>query len=170
LGANHLPDVLAANLSVLFCGLNPAMDAAATGHHFVGRSNRFWRVLHQAGFTPVEIEPTKDRSLLAFGCGITAVASRPTISADHVTKDEYREGGAILFQKIEKYRPRHVAFLGKAAFTAITGMRHVSWGRQQERVGDAVLWVLPNPSGRNRAFSLAALVKAYAPLHDVLSA
>ncbi|WP_411971148.1 uracil-DNA glycosylase family protein [Mesorhizobium sp. BR1-1-9] len=47
-----LPDLLADNLSVVFCGLNPGLDAAQTGHHFAGKGNRFWQVIHQAGFTP----------------------------------------------------------------------------------------------------------------------
>lgn len=55
--AHALPDVLAARLTVVFCGINPGMTAAVAGHHFVARSNRFWRVIHLAGFTPEEILP-----------------------------------------------------------------------------------------------------------------
>ena len=166
--ASGLPDILAADLSVVFCGLNPGAEAAATGHHFVGRSNRFWRVIHLAGFTPTQIDPMNDTSLLSFGCGLTTVAERPTASADEITKDEFLAGGLALRQKIERYTPRYVAFLGKAAFAAIAEKREVSWGRQPAAIGGAAIWILPNPSGRNRSFGLAALVDAYSQLRREL--
>ena len=40
----------------------------------------------------------------------------------------------------------------------------IAWGRQPGRFGGAAVWVLPNPSGLNRNFSLAALVEAYRDL------
>jgi TDG/mug DNA glycosylase family protein len=164
-----LPDILAMNLSVLFCGLNPGADAAMAGHHFVGRGNRFWRVIHLAGFTPTQIDPQQDTSLLQFGCGLTAVVERATPSANEVATAEFIAGGAVLERKVAHYRPRCVAFLGKAAFAALSGQTHVAWGRQTERIGEAIVWVLPNPSGRNRGFSLDALVGAYRELRDELN-
>ncbi|MBZ9942274.1 mismatch-specific DNA-glycosylase [Mesorhizobium sp. BR1-1-13] len=81
-----LPDLLADNLSVVFCGLNPGLDAAQTGHHFAGKGNRFWQVIHQAGFTPTQIEPEDDASILSFGLGLTTVVDRPTAAAIDVTQ------------------------------------------------------------------------------------
>jgi double-stranded uracil-DNA glycosylase len=159
-----LPDILAPGLSVVFCGLNPGVDAAASGHHFVGRGNRFWRVLHLAGFTPMKIDPVHDASLLSFGYGLTAVVARPTAKAEEVTYDEFMAGSFLLRRKIERYSPRNVAFLGKAAFVPMGGRREVAWGRQPDPFGGAVSWILPNPGGRNRGFSLAALVEAYGQL------
>lgn len=163
-----LPDILAANLSVVFCGLNPGMSAAATGHHFVGRGNRFWQVLHLAGFTPTRVNPDDDDSILSFGLGLTVVVERPTASAAEVDDDEFLAGGRDLCRKIEQHAPRHVAFLGKAAFSAITKEREISWGRQPTTFAGAAIWVLPNPSGRNRGFSLTALVEAYSELRREL--
>jgi TDG/mug DNA glycosylase family protein len=163
-----LPDILAPGLSVVFCGLNPGEEAAVSGHHFAGRGNRFWRVIHLAGFTPRLIDPHDDASLLGFGCGLTAVAERPTASADAIAAAEFVAGGALLERKIARYAPRYVAFLGKAAFAAIAGQPDVAWGRQKDRIGGAAIWILPNPSGRNRGFSLEALVEAYRQLQDEL--
>jgi len=164
----NLPDILAENLSVVFCGLNPGSAAAATGHHFVGRGNRFWRVIHLAGFTPTQIDPDRDSSILQFGCGLTTVVERPTASANQVAAAEFVAGGAALERKVERYAPRCVAFLGKAAFAAIVRQHRVAWGRQEARIGDAVVWVLPNPSGRNLNFKLEALVEAYRELREEL--
>jgi len=161
---DELPDIIAKGLDVLFCGINPGMSAAVAGHHFVGRSNRFWRVLHRAGFTPGEIAPQDDRTLLDYGCGITAVVKRPTVGADELSSEEFIAAAAGFGRKISLYRPRFVAFLGKPAYAGMIGRRDIGWGRQAERMHGAVVWVLPNPSGRNRAFALDRLVDAYRQL------
>jgi TDG/mug DNA glycosylase family protein len=161
---NGLPDILADDLDVVFCGLNPGLQAAAAGHHFVGHGNRFWLVLFLAGFTSRLFDPTDDRLLLTEGCGLTAVVARPTASADEVSVREFTTAAGALDRKIRAHKPRLVAFLGKKAYSAIVGRSSVEWGRQSEMFGNTGAWVLPNPSGRNRGFSLDELVLAYREL------
>lgn len=163
-----LPDILAPGLSVIFCGINPGATAALAGRHFVSRTNRFWRVLHRAGFTPELIDPEDDRSILRYGCGLTVAVARPTPGANDLSRVELQRAGAALERKIRRNAPRVVAFLGKPAFSAITGNNAVVWGRQPEPFGGAVVWVLPNPSGRNLSFSFEALVLAYSKLKEAL--
>lgn len=163
-----LEDILADQLDVIFCGINPGMMAAAQGHHFAGRSNRFWRTLHLAGFTPEEVRPENDRTILQYRCGLTAVVARPTARADQLSLHEFIAAAADFEQKIRRYAPRVVAFLGKAAYSALTGQREIAWGLQPKTFGDAKVWILPNPSGRNLAFSLDQLVDAYRQLHQNL--
>jgi mismatch-specific thymine-DNA glycosylase len=159
--ADALPDILAERLAVVFCGINPGMTAAAAGHHFAGRGNRFWRAIHLAGFTPEEILPENDRTILRYGCGLTAVVDRPTARADQLSAQEFITVAVHFEQKIVRYAPRFVGFLGKAAYSALSGQREIAWGSQPVAFGGAAVWVLPNPSGRNRAFTLAQLVGAY---------
>jgi TDG/mug DNA glycosylase family protein len=166
--AERLPDIVAEGLSVLFCGINPALSAAVSGHHFSNPSNRFWRVLHRAGFTPVEILPENDRTILNHGYGLTAVVERPTAAADELSAADFAAAGVRFERKIVRYAPRVVAFLGKPAYAALSGNREISWGLQVAAFGGATAWVLPNPSGRNRAFSLDQLVIAYRDLHQAL--
>lgn len=163
--AEGLEDILSEHLAVIFCGINPGLLAAAQGHHFAGRGNRFWRTLHRAGFTPQEINPEHDRSILQHQCGLTAVVDRPTARADQLSREEFSAAAAAFEQKISRYAPRFVAFLGKAAYSALSGRRDIAWGRQPETFGNAAVWILPNPSGRNLAFSLDQLVDAYRQLH-----
>ena len=162
---DELPDIIAGRLNVLFCGINPGMTAAAIGHHFAGRSNRFWRVIYLAGFTPEEISPQDDHTILRYGCGVTSVVKRPTASADRLSPEEFISAAAEFEQKIARYAPRFVAFLGKAAYVALSGQREIAWGLQPARMEGATVWVLPNPSGRNRAFTLDSLVEAYRQLY-----
>jgi TDG/mug DNA glycosylase family protein len=163
--SSELPDLIGEGLTVLFCGINPGMTAATAGHHFVNRSNRFWRVLHRAGFTPMEISPEQDRCILDYGYGLTTVVQRPTASADQLSPHEFATAAAQFRQKIARHAPRFVAFLGKPAYAALSGRREIAWGRQTEPMEGSIVWVLPNPSGRNRAFTLDGLVDAYRPLH-----
>lgn len=159
-----LEDILAERLAVIFCGINPGVLAAAQGHHFAGRGNRFWRTLHLAGFTPREVRPEDDRTLLQYQCGLTAVVERPTARADQLSPHEFVAAAADFERKIIRFAPRCVAFLGKAAYAGLSGQREVTWGLQAKTFGNAAVWVLPNPSGRNRAFTQDQLVEAYREL------
>lgn len=164
-----LPDILAPGLDVIFCGINPGMRAAASGHHFLGRSNRFWKTVHLSGFTPELIDPLDDRNILDHCCGLTTVVERPTVRADEVQRDEFIRSAATLRKKMELLRPRCLAFLGKPAYQAITGKPKVEWGKQPEAFGGAMVWLLPNPSGLNRGFSQDMLVQAYRELREALA-
>ncbi len=157
-------DILAAGLDVVFCGINPAATAAADGHNFSNRNNRFWPVLHLAGFTDVRLQPKDERRLLEYGCGITAVVARPTKRADEVSAAEFRQARPEFEATMRRYAPRVIAFLGKRALAAMVGRSDIGWGLYPDRFAAAAAWVLPNPSGLNRGFTLDALVCAYTEL------
>jgi TDG/mug DNA glycosylase family protein len=163
---NRLTDILAPGLDIIFCGINPGSRAAASGHHFDGRGNRFWRVMHLAGFTPRLMTPEEDRQLLPLGYGLTTVVERCTARASQVAAYEFISAAENFTRKIAVCKPRRLAFLGKAAYTAITSQKEIAWGRQPARFAGAEAWLLPNPSGLNRSFSLDDLVAAYRALHD----
>jgi TDG/mug DNA glycosylase family protein len=162
-------DILASNLDAIFCGLNPAQSAADDGYNFSNRSNRFWPVLHAAGFTDTRLEPKNERRLLKYRCGITAIVSRPTRRAEEIEDSEFRTARPGFEAKIRRYAPRAVAFLGKRGYGAMCGQVNVPWGLQPDAFGGAMIWVLPNPSGLNRGFSLDSLTVAYRELRNALS-
>jgi TDG/mug DNA glycosylase family protein len=166
---NILPDILSKDLSIVFCGINPGLKSAMDGHHFSNRSNRFWKVLFLAGFTPHEIEPRHDKTILKYGYGLTTAVARPTVRADELSKDEFDQSIEPFKKKIEKYKPACLAFLGKPAYKAFSGLKTVKWGRQEATFCNAVVWVLPNPSGLNRGFILRALVDHYRELLEACS-
>mgnify|MGYP006315102967 CR=1 FL=1 len=93
-----LDDILAQQLDVVFCGINPGLTAAAQGHHFAGRGNRFWRTLYLAGFTSQQLLPERDRSILEYRCGLTAVVERPKARADQLSTDEFVAAAENLWQ------------------------------------------------------------------------
>jgi TDG/mug DNA glycosylase family protein len=164
-----LPDVISTCLNVVFCGINPGMRSAAVGLNFANRSNRFWRVLHLAGFTARQLEPEEARLLLDYGCGITSAVARPTVSATDLTRADYIAARPVFERKIATYRPRYLAFLGKPAYSAFLNQRDLSWGLQPTPFGGSVVWVLPNPSGLNRAFTIGMLTEAYRELFEAVA-
>jgi len=164
-----LPDVISASLNVVFCGINPGMRSAAVGLHFANRSNSFWRVLHLAGFTARQLKPEEARLLLDYSCGITSAVARPTVSATNLSRADYIAARPAFERKIEKYRPRYLAFLGKPASSVFMGQRDLSWGLQPTTLGGSAVWVLPNPSGLNRAFTISMLTDAYRELFKAVA-
>jgi TDG/mug DNA glycosylase family protein len=133
-------DILAPGLRVVFCGINPGKSSAHTGFHFAHPGNRFWKVIHQAGFTERLLRPEEEQHLLDTRCGITMLVERPTVQA----------------------------ILGKQAYEQAFSVRGAKWGRQQATIGGTQVWVLPNPSGLNRA-TLDELVEAYRELDEALA-
>lgn len=162
-------DILAKGLDVIFCGMNPAASAVMDGHNFSHPSNRFWRVLHLAGFTQALLYPQDERRLLDYHCGVTAVVARATAKAEEILPQEYKRGRAIFEAKMRRHAPRALAFLGKRALASMTNEAEIRWGRQPSPFAGTLAWVLPNPSGRNRAYTLDALVTSYTELRVALS-
>ncbi|MRX68786.1 G/U mismatch-specific uracil-DNA glycosylase [Flavobacterium resistens] len=163
-----LTDIIKENLNVLFCGINPGLKSALDGHHFSGRSNRFWKVLHQAGFTPYQIEAINDIDILNFEFGLTTAVARATSRADQLSKEEFDDAIEIFRDKIKQFKPKYIAFLGKAAYKAFSGKKQITWGLQSEDFCGAKVWILPNPSGLNRGFTLSDLVTSYSELREII--
>jgi TDG/mug DNA glycosylase family protein len=156
--------VVADGLRVLFCGINPGLMTAATGHHFARPGNRFWPVLHLSGFTPRLMKPAEQQELLSFGLGITNVVTRATARADELTAEEYREGGQVLATKVARLKPRWLAVVGVTAYRAAFGERKAQVGPQERVIGETRVWVLPNPSGLNAHWTAATMAEEFARL------
>lgn len=164
-----VPDVIAPGLTVLFCGINPGLYTAAVGHHFARPGNRFWPALHAAGFTPRVLAPHEERELLPLGYGITNVVARTTATADEVTAEELAEGGRQLVAKVTRERPRYLAVLGIGAYRSAFGKPRAKLGLQLETIAETRLWVLPNPSGLNAAYSAKELARLLGELREAVS-
>ncbi len=159
-----LPDVIAPNLRVLFCGINPGLYTAAVQQHFGRPGNRFWPVLHRAGFTPRLFHPSEQRELLPLGYGITNLVARATAAAAELTDDELAEGARILERKVRRYEPRVLAVAGVGAYRTAFRRPKAQLGLQPETIGATRIWVLPNPSGLNANYRPAELVELFREL------
>jgi double-stranded uracil-DNA glycosylase len=163
-----VPDVIAPDLDVLFCGINPGLYTAAIGHHFGRPGNRFWPVLHRAGFTPRLLSPHEEGELIPLGCGITNVIPRATATAAELTREEYVAGGIALRRRLARFRPRFLAILGVGAYRAAFDEPRAAIGPQETPIGSTRVWVLPNPSGLNANYQMPALVELFAGLRTAV--
>jgi TDG/mug DNA glycosylase family protein len=152
-----IPNLVKNDLKILFVGINPGMRSAAAGHHFAGRSNRFWKFLFESGLTPVKLSGELDYRMLDLDYGITNLVHRPTATAAELSREEMKEGARSLLLFILKYRPRMAVFLGKDIYRYYmreAGTGHpveFHWGLQQAATVEGVTdFILPNPSGLNR--------------------
>ena len=165
-----IEDVIAPGLRVLFVGINPGLYSGWSGHHFPRPGNRFWPALHAAGFTPRLLDPSEERELLTYGCGITNFVNRATATAAELAPDELIAGGERLLRTVATYQPRTVAVLGITAYRTAFALPKATLGRQPVPLGDVPLWVLPNPSGLNAHYTPAALAEVFRAFREEASA
>ena len=163
-----MPDLIAPELRVLFCGINPGLYSGATRHRFARPGNRFWPALWAAGFTPELVRPWEERRLLDYGLGVTNLVARATATAAELEPEELRAARARLARKVFRYRPGALAVLGIGAYRVAFGDARATVGRQASMLGSTLLWVLPNPSGLNANHQLPDLAKAFGELRDVV--
>ena len=148
-----LRDIIAPDLRLLFVGINPGLRSAEIGHHFGGRTNPFWRLLHAGGLTRELLPPEEDRRLLDWRLGITNLCARPSRAAAELTRDELKAGARALAKKVARFRPRAVALVGIGLYKQVfPDGKTPGPGEKPERLAGAPLFVLPNPSGLNASF------------------
>ena len=154
--------MIADDLRLLLVGINPGLWTAWSGHHFARPGNRFWKVLHAAGITPRVFDPGEQRALLDLGVGITNLVPRTTAAAAELTRDELRAGGQRLGALVARHRIRTVAILGMGAYRTAFAHPKAAMGLQDQPLGGAPVWVLPNPSGLQARYGvdeIAALLR-----------
>jgi TDG/mug DNA glycosylase family protein len=164
----EVPDLVGPGVRLVFVGINPGLRTAATQIHFGNPANRFRPALVTAGL----LEPPLDgvpgmtegdlATLLGRGVGITNLVPYATARADELTTAQLVAGRERLEAFVGRHRPRVVAVLGVTAYRTAFACPRATPGRQPEPIGDAELWVVPNPSGLNAHESVSSLATAYA--------
>jgi TDG/mug DNA glycosylase family protein len=161
-----IPDVLAPDLRVLFCGINPGRVSAAARAHFANPRNDFWRLLHAAGFTPRLLEPQEQFELLDYGIGVTNAATRTTPGSGDLRRADFA-GAAERLQRIaEELHPQWIAFVGKEAYRGTFNERP-QLGEQARRLGETRLFVLPSTSPANAAVPWAERLRGFRALAEL---
>jgi TDG/mug DNA glycosylase family protein len=145
-----LPDVLAPDLKVVFCGMAAGRKSAEVRAYYAGPGNRFWLILHQIGLTPFQLEPCQFREVLAYGIGLTDVEKRQSGSDAGLDLSGFNP--EELRARITRFGPRILAFVGKRAAQEFYGQKHVGYGLQPELLGLAMVFVLPSTSGAARRY------------------
>jgi double-stranded uracil-DNA glycosylase len=165
--ASAVPDVLAPGLRVVFCGINPGFVSAAARAHFANPRNDFWRLLHDAGFTPRLLGPEEQFEALRHGVGLTNAAARTTRGSGDLRRADFAGSAERLSALAEELRPDWIAFVGKEAYRGTFGERP-ELGEQERRLADTRLFVLPSTSPANAAVPYAERLKWFRDLQQQL--
>lgn len=163
-----IKDHLKPGLDIIFVGFNPSIRSAETGHHFANPNNRFWKILHEAGFTPKKFLPQEDSLLLDLNMGLTNIVPRPTKAADEITREEYKEGRERLIRIITELKPKAICFVGKGVYLEYSGRKKAPWGLQETPVVPGVIeFAAPSSSGLVR-MKLEEVIGIYKELPAIL--
>lgn len=168
-----LPDLLAPGLTVVFCGTVVATASAERGHYYSGRGNKFWQLLHEAGFTPSQLTPELDASLLGYGIGITDLVKGIAQSDDRGLDFG---GASAVAGHLTDAAPRWVAFNGLAAGRAAARQLSksspglVELGVQPWSIGSSRVVVLPNSSGAYAAMPYVEKLRHWTHFHGLTTA
>jgi TDG/mug DNA glycosylase family protein len=158
--------VLAPGLAVVFCGINPGRASAAAGAHFANPRNDFWRLLHEAGFTPRLYAPEEQARLPALGYGLTNAALRSTRGSSELRRGDFAGSAERLETLARELRPGTIAFVGKEAYRGTFGERP-ELGLQARRLAETRLFVLPSTSPANAAVPWAERLRWFRALRDL---
>lgn len=169
LSRTRLTDHIRPGVRILFVGINPGLRSAATGHHFAGYSNRFWRLLFESKLVSEPLTYQDDWRLPDWGLGLTNIIQRPSAGIDVLKPPEYIAGRKRLIVTVKHYRPHVVALLGVTIYRTLfpeyrTG--RISLGLQAKTLADRPVFILPNPSGRNAHYSYRTMLMAFRALRN----
>jgi TDG/mug DNA glycosylase family protein len=165
-----VPDVLAEpgqRLDAVFCGINPGRVSAAAGAHFANPRNDFWRLLHDAGFTPRQLAPAEQFALLELGYGVTNAAVRTTRGSGDLRSGDFADAAKRLERIAVELRPQAIGFVGKEAYRGAFRERP-ELGLQERRLDDTLLFVLPSTSPANAAVPYAERLRWFRAFRELL--
>ena len=171
-----LKDYLDFNLDILSIGLNPSTISVECGYYFANPRNRFWKALNASGLLLEEFEPSvqaQDKLFYEYKIGFTDVVKRHSSMGKDLRAEDYKKWAPVLKSEIEKYQPKICWFHGKVAmqnYLKYTDSNKyiVSWGRQEFKIKESMVFVTPNPSPANATFSLDVITGWYTELHSLV--
>jgi TDG/mug DNA glycosylase family protein len=165
---SDVPDVLAPGLKAVFCGINPGRVSAAARAHFANPRNDFWRLLHDAGFTPRLLAPQEQCDLPRYGYGLTNAAYRTTPGSGDLRRGDFAGSAERLARLADELHPGAIAFVGKEAYRGAFNERP-ELGLQKRRLGGTRLYVVPSTSPANAAVPYAERLRWFRRLAKILA-
>lgn len=149
-----LADVLSHNLDVVFCGTAKGEASAKKGFYYAGPGNKFYSILHSAGFTQTKLEPSDCFDINQYRIGLTDLVHTEFGNDNEISDSSYNVDGFIA--KMAKYKPKVIAFNSKKGASFVLGYngitKLVQYGLQEKTIGQSKLFVLPSTSGSARRY------------------
>ncbi len=110
-----------------------------------------------------------DYLLNEYGIGFTDVAKRASAMGHELKAADFKRDAPKLYEKLQRYQPSLVWFHGKVAinkfmYYGFHKRQEWQWGFNNIREIKAKVFISPNPSPANAAFSLERMVEDYKQL------
>lgn len=168
-----LKDYFEYDLKILSIGLNPSTISVVNGYYFANPRNRFWKALNASDLILEELEPSEASQEILFHkykMGFTDVAKRHSSMGRDMLAADYKIYVPMLEAAIFKYQPKICWFHGKVAinnFLQYSSLKKdkIDWGLQNFKIYKSCVFVTPNPSPANAAYSLDVLIEWYQKLN-----
>lgn len=172
-----LPDILSKHLALLSVGLNPSIPSVKAGFYFANPRNRFWKALNDCGFFDEDLTPSLQschRLHTKYHIGFTDLVKRPTAGCKDLNATDYRNASPRLYQLISELQPRIIWFHGKLTCQkylqySLDKKHSIEWGLQTWTINNKPVYVTPNPSPANAAFSLPVISESYQALFQYVA-
>ena len=145
-----LPDVLAYNLKIVFCGSAASKKSKLLNSYYAGPGNKFWKTLYEIKLTDRQLNPQEFKTLLEYNIGLTDICKTDYGNDNELDTSKYDVDGFNL--KILEYKPRIVCFNGKNAAKAYLNQKKVDYGFQDKSAGDSKIFIDPSTSGAASGF------------------
>ncbi len=170
-----LPDYLDHDLQMISIGCNPSPLSIKHQCYFANPRNRFWKALNGSGLIKEELAPdviSMQILLNQYRIGFTDVVKRCTPGVSDLKAADYRQDAPLLLKKLLKYQPGICWFHGKVAYKhflkyTLADKNDIDWGLQVLKIGNSRVFVTPNPSPANAAYSLDDLIEWYSQLRKI---
>ncbi len=162
-----LPDYLRPDLDLVIVGINPGTKSAAAGRHYAGPGNHFWPLLFESALISEPLTHAEDQRVLEWNIGLTNMVDRATPSLSDLSLDELRAGAKTLERKLLRFQPRMICFNGKGIYEVFAG-HPCELGLQPERIGGAMVYVMPSTSARAAAYQRADKLRYFIELRDLV--
>ena len=121
--------------------------SAKAGAYYAHPQNKFWKILHDTGFTPELLQPHQYRDLRNYRIGLTDFVKTHSGMDHQIPLSRLAEVSRLrLRESILACRPNFLAFTSKTAGQQFLGGRR-TYGEQIECIADTRIWILPSTSG-----------------------
>ena len=145
-GGDQLKDYLEVGLDVVFVGTSVGDESARHQRYYSHPTNRFWDLVNQANLVSDIVGAENDHLILEDKCGLADLVKRKAARSDSrpgksdFDIEDFR-------QKVQRYKPKVVAFNGKRAFKEVFGHDPADYGVSDKDIADSFVFVLPSSSG-----------------------
>lgn len=160
-----MPDHLQEGLDVVFVSLSGGSSPAGDQHYYSDPHDRFWDLVNESELVSDIVGAENDHLILDEKCGLVDL-TRKKASGTGLEPEEFDVDGFT--KKMERYKPKAVAFIGKRAYREVFKRDPKDYGLADDIIGDSYVFMLPSSSGTDTSMTHQQKLHWYKKLKGIL--